>query len=245
MHIVPQFTRFLTFDIEFLKTVIYKLFEFMKNKLKGIKDMACIIFLKISKQCKNELIKPHFSRKDQSNQQLPRFVMLPIPQVHMETLDTFHRIQFYEAMGNMISALPGVDAQIQLMGSNEQVWQNMMAGLDNLQHFKNDQILTEINSYLRINERLTECIGKPYNGYLQPLLLPDRQALPVHPERGRRQGPGRLPAHQRQEVPGGSLRPAQPAPDLREGLCQPPGGVHQQLRRADPVHAELLLGRNH
>lgn len=171
MHIVSQFTRFLTFNIEFLKTVIYKLFEFMKNKLKGIKDMACNIFLKISKQCKNELVKPHFNRKDQSNQQLPPFVMLLIPQVHehMETLDTFQRIQFYEAVGHMISAFPDRDMQVQLlsqlMGSNEQVWQNMMAGLDNLQNFMNDQILTEISFYLRINERLAECIGKPYSGY--------------------------------------------------------------------------------
>ena len=69
----------------------------------------------------------------------------------------------------MISAFPDQEGQIQLldqlMGSNEQVWHNMMAGLNNLQNFMNDQTLTEISFYLRVNERLAECIGKPYSAY--------------------------------------------------------------------------------
>jgi exportin-1 len=171
MHIVSQFSRFLTFNIEFLKTVIYKLFEFMKNKMKAIKDMASNVFLKISKQCKNSLAQPYTSKKNGMQTQNQPFVISLIPEAeqHMETLDSFQMIQFYESIGHMISAYPDQEGQIQLliqlMAKNEHVWQNMMNGLNNLQNFMNDGILTEVGFYLRINERLAECIGKPYSFY--------------------------------------------------------------------------------
>ena len=104
-------------------------------------------------------------------QTAPPFVVTFISEVdsHTQTLDTFQRIQFYESIGHMISAYPDHDGQIQLliqlMGRMEGVWQQMMNGLGNLKSFMNENILTEICFYLRVNERLAECIGKPYSVY--------------------------------------------------------------------------------
>ena len=171
MHIVSQFCRFLVINFDFLKTVLNKLLEFMKNNFKGIKEMACNIFLKICKKCKQDLVKVHLNRKEPLGQPTPPFVVTFIPEVeqHTQALDTFQRIQFYEAVGHMISAYPEKEGQIQLliqlMGRMEQVWQNMMGGLHDLKNFMNEQILTEICFYLRVNERLAECIGKPYSVY--------------------------------------------------------------------------------
>ena len=171
MHIVSQYVRFLTENFEFLKTVLNKLLEFMRNKYKGVKDMACNIFLKISEKCKNHLVKSYPDRNNPMGQPLPPFVISFIPEVekHTQNLDTYQRIQFYESIGHMISAYPDQEGQIQLliqlMGRMELVWQQMMGGLNDLKNFMNEQILTEISFYLRVNERLAMCIGKPYSIY--------------------------------------------------------------------------------
>ena len=171
MHLVSQFTRFLVLNNDFLKTVLNKLLEFMKNSYKGVKEMACNIFLKICKQCKQHLVKQPINKKNPSAPPLPPFVITFVSEVenHTQTLDTFQRIQLYEAAGHMISAIPNSENQIQiliqLMGRMEQVWQQMMNGLSNLKNFMNEQILVEICFYLRVNERLADCIGKPYSVY--------------------------------------------------------------------------------
>jgi exportin-1 len=51
MYVVGQYPRFLKNHWKFLKTVIYKLFEFMHETHPGVQDMACDTFSKISKTC--------------------------------------------------------------------------------------------------------------------------------------------------------------------------------------------------
>jgi exportin-1 len=50
MYVVGQYPTFLKVNWNFLKTVIRKLFEFMREDYPGIMEMACNAFLKI---CKN------------------------------------------------------------------------------------------------------------------------------------------------------------------------------------------------
>ena len=171
MHIVSQFSRFLIMNYEFLKTVLFKLLEFMKNKFAGVQEMACNIFLKICERCKQDLSRQQVSMKRPNDPPTPAFVISFIPTVdaHTATLNTYQRIQFYEAVGHMISAFPDPQGQmeltIKLMARMEVVWQNLMTGLDNLQAFMNEQKLLEISFYLRVNERLAACIGRPYSAY--------------------------------------------------------------------------------
>lgn len=47
MYVVGQYPRFLRAHWRFLKTVVYKLFEFMHERHPGVQDMACDTFLKI------------------------------------------------------------------------------------------------------------------------------------------------------------------------------------------------------
>lgn len=56
MYVVGQYPRFLRAHWRFLKTVVYKLFEFMHEKHPGVQDMACDTFLKICQKCKRRFI---------------------------------------------------------------------------------------------------------------------------------------------------------------------------------------------
>merc|ERR1719281_1213764 len=51
MYVVGQYPRFLNNHWKFLKTVVFKLFEFMHEKHPGVQDMACDTFLKIVRCC--------------------------------------------------------------------------------------------------------------------------------------------------------------------------------------------------
>ena len=49
MYVVGQYPSFLRNNWSFLRTVVKKLFEFMKEEYPGIMEMACNAFLKITK----------------------------------------------------------------------------------------------------------------------------------------------------------------------------------------------------
>lgn len=59
MYVVGQYPDFLREHWKFLKTVVYKLFEFMKELHPGVQDMACETFLKIAKRCSREFVIEH------------------------------------------------------------------------------------------------------------------------------------------------------------------------------------------
>ncbi|KAF8819371.1 putative exportin 1, partial [Cardiosporidium cionae] len=59
MHVVGQYSRFLKAHWRFLKTVAYKLFEFMHETFPGVQDMACETFLKITLKCKHVMAIQH------------------------------------------------------------------------------------------------------------------------------------------------------------------------------------------
>lgn len=48
MYIVGQYPDFLKSNWVFEKTILNKLFEFMKEAFPGVKEMACNTFLKIA-----------------------------------------------------------------------------------------------------------------------------------------------------------------------------------------------------
>jgi exportin-1 len=58
MYVVGQYPRFLVNHWKFLKTVLNKLFEFMKETHEGVQDMACETLLKIAKKCGRECSVP-------------------------------------------------------------------------------------------------------------------------------------------------------------------------------------------
>lgn len=56
MYVVGQYPRFLSSHWKFLKTVVYKLFEFMHETHPGVQDMACDTFLKIADRCRRSFV---------------------------------------------------------------------------------------------------------------------------------------------------------------------------------------------
>lgn len=59
MYVVGQYPRFLIAHWKFLKTVVYKLFEFMHETFPGVQDMAVDTFLKVAKQCRHKFVQQH------------------------------------------------------------------------------------------------------------------------------------------------------------------------------------------
>lgn len=56
MYVVGQYPTFLRNNWTFLKTVVRKLFEFMKEEFPGIMEMACRSFLKIVKATSDQFV---------------------------------------------------------------------------------------------------------------------------------------------------------------------------------------------
>lgn len=59
MFVVGQYPDFLRNNWNFLKTVLKKLFEFMKERYEGVMEMACNTFLKICKLTQAQLLAQH------------------------------------------------------------------------------------------------------------------------------------------------------------------------------------------
>nr|UXY88151.1 importin beta-related nuclear transport receptor [Cryptomonas curvata] len=100
MYIVGQYPRFLQNHWKFLKTVIYKLFEFMNETHPGVQDMACDTFFKIGKSCANCILilqegenRPFFDEILDSANKIINFL-------------EYHNIeQFYQTLSIIINSL--------------------------------------------------------------------------------------------------------------------------------------------
>ena len=112
MYVTSQFPNFLVTHWPFLKTVVNKLNEFMREKHPGVQDMAAETFLKISKSTKYEFIKLHPMDKDTEIflnhliKQLPK--MLTDLQLHQV-------LNVYEGLGWMISVEQDPNIQVNYM----------------------------------------------------------------------------------------------------------------------------------
>lgn len=125
MYIIGQYPRYLRAHWKFLKTVVYKLFEFMHETHEGVQDMACDTFIKIADKCKTHFveIKP--------DEQCP-FIERIIAEIQQHTCDLApHQVQvFYEACGKILTAQlskPALERQLAaLMAIPNQAWKGMI-----------------------------------------------------------------------------------------------------------------------
>lgn len=106
MYVVGQYPRFLSSHWKFLKTVVYKLFEFMHERHEGVQDMACDTFLKLAQRCSPcfVVLQPKEART---------FVEELVNNVKSITKDLEpHQVQaFFEAAGCMVAAHPDPSVQ--------------------------------------------------------------------------------------------------------------------------------------
>merc|ERR1719235_630906 len=101
MYVVGQYPRFLRAHWKFLKTVIFKLFEFMHETFPGVQEMAVDTFLKICQKCRKKFV------TIQSGEQ-QTFVdeMMGHIEQDISELEHLHVCTYFEAVGHMISAAP-------------------------------------------------------------------------------------------------------------------------------------------
>lgn len=161
MYVVGQYPRFLRAHWKFLKTVVFKLFEFMHETFPGVQQMAVDTFLRICQKCKKKFI------TQQNNEPAPFIETMPshIAQ-DISELEPLQICTFFEAVGHMISAASSeqkVRLIALLMGLFNDKWAAILRGLSatgSLEAFvQNQQVLREISLILRVNERVVVAIG--------------------------------------------------------------------------------------
>ncbi|KNC82546.1 exportin-1 [Sphaeroforma arctica JP610] len=162
MYIVGQYPRFLRAHWKFLKTVVFKLFEFMHETHEGVQDMACDTYIKIAQKCST-----HFVHK-QTGEEVA-FVDEIMDQMHTIIHDlTPQQVNtFYEACGYMIAAQSDVTERerllTKLMHLPNESWDRIINMLTvNINHLQEKQTLKELTYILKINSAVCKPVGHPF-----------------------------------------------------------------------------------
>jgi exportin-1 len=100
MYVVGQYPTFLRNNWTFLKTVVKKLFEFMKEEYPGIMEMACNAFLKIAKSTADQFTIVQANEFEPYIQDIIRKIQDYTRKLSHESF----QYNFYEAVGHLISA---------------------------------------------------------------------------------------------------------------------------------------------
>ncbi|CDJ48970.1 exportin, putative [Eimeria brunetti] len=168
MYVVGQYPRFLRAYWKFLKTVIAKLFEFMREEFPGVRDMACETFLKVAQKCKLTIAAAH--QEDERS-----FVLTVIENHTQQTdvLDEKQQLLFFEAVGHVISATPpGVQADCiaALMANCTKKWNEIIEkGKENRAALFAPQAARQLVQIIRISQRLAKSTGSAFTPQLLQL----------------------------------------------------------------------------
>ena len=171
MYVVGQFPRFLKVHWKFLKTVVQKLFEFMRESHPGVQDMAVDTFLKIANKCRKKFVTPQHGESTIFVEEL--CAQLPVIIADLET----HQVHtFYEATGAMVAAHVDANARYdlveRLMRLPNEIWRDLMrrASTD-ITTLQQVDALKHIQRVLRTNVCACRSIGSSFDRQLGLLYL--------------------------------------------------------------------------
>lgn len=195
MYVVGQYPRFLKAHWKFLKTVIYKLFEFMHETFPGVQDMACETFLKVVQKCKNTIAATH-PEDDRS-------FVLSIIEGHTEQtdeLDEKQQLLFFEAVGHIVSATPDnakAECINALMSNCNNAWNDtVMAAQAYPDVLYDPAAARRLVHILRINQRVAKSTGTAYTPQLMRMYPEMMQVYGMYGQRilqeVQRNGPSRI-----------------------------------------------------
>ncbi|CAJ1394899.1 unnamed protein product [Effrenium voratum] len=161
MYVVGQYPRFLRAHWKFLKTVLFKLFEFMHETFPGVQQMAVDTFLRICQKCKKKFVVQQSSEPAPFVETMPSHIAQDISELEHLQICTY-----FEAVGHMISASP-LDQRgrllAQILGLFNDQWAGILRGLSAagaLEVFvQNHQVLRDVSLILRVNERMVVALG--------------------------------------------------------------------------------------
>eukprot|EP00405_Crypthecodinium_cohnii_P037941 CAMPEP_0206547162 /NCGR_PEP_ID=MMETSP0325_2-20121206/13138_1 /ASSEMBLY_ACC=CAM_ASM_000347 /TAXON_ID=2866 /ORGANISM="Crypthecodinium cohnii, Strain Seligo" /LENGTH=1109 /DNA_ID=CAMNT_0054046427 /DNA_START=312 /DNA_END=3641 /DNA_ORIENTATION=- len=160
MYVVGQYPRFLRAHWKFLKTVIFKLCEFMHETFPGVQSMAVDTFLKICQKCKKKFVT---MQKDETKIFIEE--MREQLEQDISELEHLHICTYFEAVGHMISAAaPEVKPRLvsMMLDIFNKRWAyiiNLLSNNDPIEALKDTSTLREISLILRVNERMVSAVG--------------------------------------------------------------------------------------
>lgn len=163
MHVVSQYERFLKQNPDFLNIVIKKLFEFMNEKFKGVRSMACSIFLKIAKNAKH-----CFKFKD--NNKMIEDIILQMPNL-LDVLsdNVLFCLQLYEGVAYMISVQQNPELEnnliYKILNKIQNDWDHINKNSDDPNFLSDEMNTQKLNFYLKINEKVCLAAGPSYINY--------------------------------------------------------------------------------
>ncbi|KRX01384.1 Armadillo-type fold [Pseudocohnilembus persalinus] len=170
MHVVGSYPQFLKANWSFLRTVVKKLFEFMKEPFPGVMEMAVNTFLEISKTCKEEFVKV---QQDPNIKQAEKYIyeMLRTLQEETRLLEPNNLLVVYEALGFIISAEQNnEEQQIMILNLIEKFYENPVQILNPQNPGDIKDKLQKINQILRITERIASSSGYCFAVVLEKIL---------------------------------------------------------------------------
>lgn len=196
MYVVGQYPRFLKAHWKFLKTVVYKLFEFMHETFPGVQDMACETFLKVAQKCKQAMAA--------SRQEEPKPFVMEIIEKHTketEVLDEKQNLLFFEAVAWVVSATSDSLKNECIMGLMQQcntTWKQIMEAAK----ANPDQVLYSLDvskrlvNILRLNQRVAKATGAAFTPQLMVIYQEMIQVYGLYSQRilqeVQRCGPSRI-----------------------------------------------------
>ena len=171
MYVVGQYPAFLQSHWKFLKTVIKKLNEFMKERHPGVQDMACETFLKVCIKCKEEYLKVQTGEKESFIYEIIRNM-----EIDGALLEDKQKLVFYEAVGHIICAeKEDTKREIylyNLMAPWDNKWKEVMIEASkNATYLESQDIIRVIDLIIRINQSVGGAVGNIYCTYLQSLYM--------------------------------------------------------------------------
>nr|UXY87163.1 importin beta-related nuclear transport receptor [Cryptomonas sp.] len=165
MYIVGQYPRFLRNHWKFLKTVIYKLFEFMHETHPGVQDMASDTFLKITKTCSNSI----FSIQDGETSPFLDEILNSIDKI-TNSLEFHHIQQFYEGIGVVIKNVNNPDISSFYVSKLFEIINNLWYSLFKKKLIQEDvDCLEKVINLIKLNKKIASILEEKYHLYVKVL----------------------------------------------------------------------------
>ncbi|KAA0150449.1 hypothetical protein FNF27_03624 [Cafeteria roenbergensis] len=171
MYVVGQYPRFLSSHWKFLKTVVYKLFEFMHERHEGVQDMACDTFLKLAQRCSSCFValQPRESRT---------FVEELVSNVDTIIADLEpHQVQaFFEAAGCMVAAHPNMSTQESLTDAllrlpREALDAHVARAASSLDSLRSADATRDLSRIFANYERVARAVGRGFSRHAASVFL--------------------------------------------------------------------------
>ncbi|CAD8153475.1 unnamed protein product [Paramecium pentaurelia] len=174
MYVVGQYPKFLRTNWNFLKTVIKKLFEFMKESFPGVQEMACNTFLTISQKCGKEFVIRQQIQSDQLEREPYICELIRNIRDQVAILQDQYKLVYYESLSHMIKFEEDLNIRIQLVNSlvkhlNDQLIQYTSSN-NYIDLFKDEKIQQFFIQYFRILQQIVQPTGYAFTQSLIQLL---------------------------------------------------------------------------